>query len=74
MNLRGEYHDIRHKWIRFNPQCYHAVEPVTSGSRVSLALISPRFWRRIPLHALNELQDVGFYPAEVEDPEISGKL
>ena len=84
MNLRGEYHDIRHKWIRFNPQCYHAVEQVTSGSRVSLALFSPRSWRRIPIHALNELQDVGFYPprsaghiearpAEVGDPEIPGE-
>ena len=35
----------------------YAVEPVTSGRRGSLALFSPRAWRRIPQHALSELQD-----------------
>ena len=35
--------------------CYHAVEPVTGGRRVSIALFSPRAWKRIPPHALCEL-------------------
>ena len=48
--------------MKFNPKCFHAVEPVTKGTRVSLALFSPRSWTRIPPHALNELQEAGFYP------------
>ena len=47
------------EWLKFDPRCYHAVEPVTSGRRVSLALFSPRAWRRIPQHALSELQNLG---------------
>ena len=27
-----------------------------------MALFSPRSWRRIPIHALADLQDLGFYP------------
>ena len=40
--LRGEYLDTKHTWICFDPQLYHAVEPVTSGVRVSLALFTPK--------------------------------
>ena len=36
-NLRGDYHDVSNKWLSFDPTLYHAVEPVTSGQRVSLA-------------------------------------
>ena len=35
---------------------------MTKGRRVSLALFSLRSWTRIPQHALNELQEAGFYP------------
>ena len=61
-NLRGDYHDLHNTWVKFSPRCYHAVEEVTSGRRVSLALFSPRSWTRISPHALSELQDAGFYP------------
>ena len=61
-NLRGDYFDIHNAWVKFSPRCYHAVEQVTSGKRVSLALFSPRSWKKIAPHALSELQDVGFYP------------
>ena len=67
--LRGDYHDIKDRWFKFNPKCYHAVEEVTKGRRVSLALFSPRSWRRIPIHALAELQDLGFYP-----PRYAGSM
>ena len=33
---------------------------MTSGRRVSLALFSPKTWRNIPQHALNELEDLNF--------------
>ena len=61
-SLRGDLVDVRNKWYRFDPRCYHAVEPVESGRRVSVALFSPRSWKRIPPHALCELQDLGFHP------------
>ena len=30
-SLRGDLVDVRNKWYRFDPRCYHAVEPVESG-------------------------------------------
>ena len=61
-SLRGDLVDVRNRWFRFDPRCYHAVEPVKGGRRVSIALFSPRSWKRIPPHALCELQDLGFHP------------
>ena len=61
-HLRGTYHDIKDKWLRFESTAYHAVERVDSGVRTSLALFSPRSWTRIPPHALSELEDIGFFP------------
>ena len=61
-SLRGDLVDVRNKWFKFDPRCYHAVEPVKGGRRVSIALFSPRAWKRIPPHALCELQDLGFHP------------
>ena len=60
-SLRGDLVDVRDKWFKFDPRCYHAVEPVMGGRRVSVALFSPRAWKRIPPHALCELQDLGFF-------------
>ena len=34
--LRGDYYDVRNKWLAFDPQLYHCVEEVTSGTRRSL--------------------------------------
>ena len=48
--------------LSFDPQLYHCVEPVTRGERRSIALFSPRSWKRIPAHCLDELIEVGFYP------------
>ena len=39
-----------------------AIEPAKGGRKVSMALFSPRAWKRIPPHALSELQDLGFIP------------
>ena len=60
--LRGEYHDVKNKWLAFDPQLYHCVEEVKQGARRSLALFTPKNWRRIPVHFLEELIDTGFYP------------
>ena len=59
-SLSGDYIDVRQTWFRFDPRCYHAVEPVKGGRRVSIALFSPRAWKRIPPHALSQVQDFGF--------------
>ena len=53
--LRGDYHDIRDKWVQFDPQVYHCVEPVSKGERRSIALFTPRSWKRLPAHCLDEL-------------------
>ena len=73
--LRGSYHNVHNTWFKFDPTKYHAVEEVKSGTRTSVALFSPRSWKRIPPHALTELADVGFHPpitamrAEGTEPE-----
>ena len=60
-------------WLE-DPTKYHAVEEVKSGNRTSVALFSPRSWKRIPPHALTELADVGFHPPisamRAEVPEL----
>ena len=60
-NLRGEFHDVKNTWVCFNPQLYHAVEPIASGSRRSLALFTPKSWKRLPPHCLDDLIDIGLY-------------
>ena len=35
---------------------------MTRGERRSIALFSPRSWKRIPPHCLDELIEAGFYP------------
>ena len=61
-NLRGEFHDVKNAWVRFDPQLYHAVGPITSGSRRSLALFMSKNWKRLPPHCLDDLIGIGFYP------------
>ena len=60
--LRGSCHNVHNTWFKFDPTKYHAVEEVKTGTRTSVALFSPRSWKRIPPHALTELADVGFHP------------
>ena len=60
--LRGEYLDTKDTWICFDPQLYHAVEPVTSGVRVSLALFTPKGWKKLRPSCIDELIDIGFCP------------
>ena len=60
---------MRDKWFKFDPRCYHAVEPIKGGRRVSIALFSPRAWKRIPPHALCKLQDLGFLGTLQTHPE-----
>ena len=60
--LRGEYLDTKNTWICFDPQLYHAVEPVTSGVRVSLALFTPKGWKKLRPNCIDELIDIGFCP------------
>ena len=73
--LRGSFHNVHNTWFKFDPTKCHAVEEVKSGTRTSVALFSPRSWKRIPPQALTELADVGFHPpisamrAEVPEPE-----
>ena len=60
--LRGECLETRNTWICFDPQLYHAVEPVTSGIRVSLALFTPKGWKKLTPNCMDELIDIGFCP------------
>ena len=40
---RGSFHDVKDKWLRFDPTRLHAVEPVAKGVRTSIALFLPSF-------------------------------
>ena len=60
--LRGDYHDTHNTWICFDPQLYHALEEVTSGNRVSIALFTPKGWNKLTHNCMDELIDIGFYP------------
>ena len=60
--LRGEYINVRNTWVQFDPSLYHCVEEVKSGVRRSVALFSPKGWRKMPPQCLDELGEVGFFP------------
>ena len=60
--LRGDYHNTHNTWICFDPQPYHALEEVTSGNRVSVALFTPKGWNKLAHNCMDELIDIGFYP------------
>ena len=60
-NLWGAFHGVKNTWVCFDPQLYHAVEPITSASRWSLALFTPKNWKRLPPHCLADLNDIGLH-------------
>eukprot|EP00971_Amphidinium_carterae_P344213 6484461-Amphidinium_carterae.1 len=39
---------------------YHAVEPVTTGQRVSLTLFTPKAMKKLADHHLQDLEELGF--------------
>ena len=70
--LRGDYIDVRNRWVSFDPSIYHAVEDVTSGTRRSLTLFSPKFWKRVSPQSLDDLGEQGFFtPSSVQSAEAS---
>ena len=60
---RGDYFNTHNTWICFDPQLYHALEEVTSGNRVSIALFTPKSWNKLTHNCIEELIDIGLYPA-----------
>ena len=60
--LRGDYHNTHNTWVCFDPQLYHALEEVTSGNRVSIALFTSKGWNKLTHNCMDELIDIGFYP------------
>ena len=70
--LRGDYIDVRNRWVSFDPSTYHAVEDVTSGTRRSLTLFSPKFWKKLSPQSLDDLGELGFFtPNSVQSAEAS---
>ena len=61
-NLRGEYHNVQNTWVSFDPSLYHCVEQVTKGERRSVALFSPKGWKKLSPQCIDELSEVGFNP------------
>ena len=59
-NLRGEFHDVKNTWVRFDPPLYHAIEPITSGPRWSLALFTPKNLKQVNKAARRELNPSSF--------------
>ena len=70
--LRGDFYDVQNKWVCFDPSLYHAMEEVRSGTRRSLALFTPKFWKRLTPQNLDELCELGFSPpTSAQDAEAS---
>eukprot|EP00971_Amphidinium_carterae_P134799 2671392-Amphidinium_carterae.2 len=57
--LRGDYVDVNHKWHCFDGTRFHAVEPVTSGERISLTLFTPQGMKRLSDRQLQDLEELG---------------
>ena len=63
---------MKNRWVCFDPSLYHAVEEVRSGTRRSLALFTPKFWKRLTPQNLDELCELGFSPpTSAQDAEAS---
>ena len=60
--LRGDHYNTHNTWICFDPQLYHALEEVASGTRVSIALLTLKSWKRLTPNCIDELIDIGSYP------------
>ena len=57
--LRGEYHNTHKTWMCFDPQLYHALEEVTSGNRVSIALFTPKGWNKLTHNCMDDSLTLG---------------
>ena len=58
--LRGRLIDTRHSWVHFDAHMQHAVTPVTSGRRVSVALYVLKGWETLGQDLLEDLGELGF--------------
>eukprot|EP00971_Amphidinium_carterae_P251361 4989806-Amphidinium_carterae.1 len=72
--LRDDYVDVNHKWHCFDGNQYHAVEPVTSGKRISLTLFTPRGMKRLSDHQLQDLDELGFPVSKITINEATPEL
>ena len=52
--------DTRHSWVHFDAHVQHAVAPVTSGRRVSVALYVLKGWETLGPDLLEDLGELGF--------------
>ena len=57
--LRGRLIDTRHSWVHFDAHMQHAVTPVTSGRRVSVALYVLKSWETLGPDLLEDLGELG---------------
>ena len=70
--LCGDFYDVKNKWVCFDPSLYHAIDEVRSGTRRSLALFTPKIWKRLTPQNLDELCELGFSPPmSAQDAEAS---
>ena len=58
--LRGKLIDTRHSWVHFDAHLQHAVTPMTSGRRVSVALYVLKGWETLGPNLLEDLGELGF--------------
>ena len=58
--LRGKLIDTRHSWVHFDAHLQHAVTPVTSSRRVSVALYVLKGWETLGPNVLEDLGELGF--------------
>eukprot|EP00971_Amphidinium_carterae_P039990 785004-Amphidinium_carterae.3 len=61
-------YQIKRRWLRFLPTCFHAVSPPEDGIRVSITLYTPKAYRDLSDEVMQQLRHLGFYPPIAVSP------
>eukprot|EP00971_Amphidinium_carterae_P021940 432902-Amphidinium_carterae.2 len=73
VNLLGSLHVVRHRWVRFRGDMWHAAEPY-EGHRVSLTYFCPAYVDRVPASVWKELRASSFpipeHPEKTESWQV----
>ena len=72
--LRGRIVDAHCTWVRCDARLRHAVFPVLSGRRVSVALCVLKGWESLGQGVVDELLDARFPVPDAEDLDVCTPL
>eukprot|EP00971_Amphidinium_carterae_P347421 6489422-Amphidinium_carterae.2 len=72
--LRGRFLDPHHRWVAFPVQRWHCIEPVTEGSRVSIAIFRGKGMERLSEDNWIQLREAGFPCKSMSQSNTMGDL